>query len=177
MPPRKSLIRKDDIKGKDMAAKKKMGRPSDYLPEVADDICALLADGESLRKICKRPGMPNMTKIMRWLREHADFREQYARAREEQAEALLEEVLEIADECVPDAAEIAKAKLRVDTRKWYITKVAPKKYGDKITTELTGKDGGPIQYSDITDEELEERLKELGHGRNKSQLNEKLADS
>lgn len=160
-----------------MAAKKKMGRPSDYLPEVADDICALLADGESLRKICKRPGMPAIRTVMYWLQKHDDFMQQYVRAREGQAETLLEEILEIADECIPDPAEVSKAKLRVDARKWYITKVAPKKYGDKITTELTGKDGGPIQYSDITDEELEERLKELGHGRNKSQLNEKLADS
>lgn len=61
----------------------------------------------------------------------------------------------------------AAIKQIVDMQGWE----APKK------TELTGKDGGPIQYSDITDEELEERLKELGHGRNKSQLNEKLADS
>lgn len=160
-----------------MATKTKMGRPSDYLPEVADDICALIADGESLRSVCKRKGMPGKATVFRWLREDVDFRDQYARAREEQAESLLEDVLEIADKCVPDAAEIAKAKLRIDARKWYITKVAPKKYGDKITTELTGKDGGAIQYADITNEELEERLKELGHGRNRSQLDEKLTDS
>ncbi|MEQ5326900.1 helix-turn-helix domain-containing protein [Proteus sp. fly-1008] len=51
------------------------------------------------------------------------------------------------------------------------------KWRDKQDHEITGKDGGAIQYADITNEELEERLKELGHGRNRSQLEEKLADS
>lgn len=160
-----------------MATKTKMGRPSDYLPEVADDICALIANGESVLKISKRPSMPAQSTIYKWLNENKDFSEKYARAREAQADFLLDGMIDIVDECIPDAVEIAKAKLRVDARKWYITKVAPKKYGDKITTELTGKDGGAIQYADITNEELEERLKELGHGRNKSQLDEKLTDS
>ncbi|PHM55130.1 terminase small subunit [Xenorhabdus sp. KK7.4] len=48
---------------------------------------------------------------------------------------------------------------------------APKK------TEITGKGGGPIQYADLTEDELEELLRELGHGRNRSQLSEKLTDS
>lgn len=50
-------------------------------------------------------------------------------------------------------------------------------FREQTSTELTGANGGPIQYSDITDEELEERLKELGHGRYRSQLAEKQADS
>ncbi|MEQ4710671.1 ubiquitin carboxyl-hydrolase [Providencia alcalifaciens] len=160
-----------------MATKTKMGRPSDYLPEVADDICTLIADGESLRSVCKKKGMPNMTKIMRWLRENADFREQYAKAMESRADAVFEELFDIADDVAEEPAAISKAKLRIDTRKWALSRMSPKKYGDKITTELTGKDGGAIQYADITNEELEERLKELGHGRNRSQLDEKLTDS
>lgn len=160
-----------------MATKTKMGRPSDYLPEVADDICALIADGESLRSVCKRKGMPNTTKVMRWLRENPDFREQYAKAMESRADAVFEELFDIADDVAEEPAAISKAKLRIDTRKWALSRMSPKKYGDKITTELTGKDGGAIQYADITNEELEERLKELGHGRNRSQLDEKLTDS
>lgn len=160
-----------------MATKTKMGRPSDYLPEVADDICALIADGESLRSVCKRKGMPNTTKVMRWLRENPDFREQYAKAMESRADAVFEELFDIADDVAEESAAISKAKLRIDTRKWALSRMSPKKYGDKITTELTGKDGGAIQYADITNEELEERLKELGHGRNRSQLDEKLTDS
>ncbi|HCR2156153.1 TPA: terminase small subunit [Enterobacter asburiae] len=50
-------------------------------------------------------------------------------------------------------------------------------FKEQVTSELTGKNGGPIQYTDITEEELDERLKELGHGRHRSQLAEKQADS
>ncbi|MCC8367085.1 ubiquitin carboxyl-hydrolase [Xenorhabdus sp. PB61.4] len=144
-----------------MAAKNKVGRPSDYLPEVADDICALLADGESLRSICKRPGMPNKSTIFRWLREHQAFCDQYAHAREVQAETLIEETLEIADDCIADPAEVAKAKLRVDTRKWFITKVAPKKYGELVKQEIDHKssDGSMtpnnIDLSHLTFEQLQ----------------------
>ncbi|ENC1283376.1 ubiquitin carboxyl-hydrolase, partial [Escherichia coli] len=52
--------------------KKKGGRPSDYMPEVANDICALLSSGESLRKVCERPGMPSKTSVFRWLAEHQE---------------------------------------------------------------------------------------------------------
>jgi hypothetical protein len=126
-----------------MGRQTKLGRPSDYLPEVADDICGLLAEGESLRRICQRPGMPNKSTVFRWLHEHQDFCDQYAHAREVQAETLIEETLEIADDCIADQAEVAKAKLRVDTRKWFITKVAPKKYGELVKQEIdhTSSDG------------------------------------
>lgn len=116
--------------------KKKIGRPSSYVKEVADDICQLIAQGESLRKICERPGMPSLSMVFRWLNEQAEFRDQYARARENQADFLLEEMLEISDLATPE--DVSVAKLRVDARKWYITKVAPKKYGDKVTQEISG---------------------------------------
>lgn len=60
---------------------KKMGRPTDYLPEVGEDICNLLMLGESLRSICKRPGLPAIRTVMYWLQRHEDFMQQYARAR------------------------------------------------------------------------------------------------
>ncbi len=50
-------------------------------------------------------------------------------------------------------------------------------FKEQVSNEHTGKNGGPIEYADITEEELDERLKELGHGRHRSQLNEKQADS
>ncbi|WP_097504109.1 ubiquitin carboxyl-hydrolase [Escherichia coli] len=122
--------------------KKNVGRPSDYLPEVADDICALLASGESLVKVCKRPGMPAKATVFRWLSEHDDFRDKYAKATEARADSIFEEIFEIADTAIPDAAEVAKARLRVDTRKWALARMNPRKYGDKVTNELVGKDGG-----------------------------------
>ncbi|WP_368877345.1 ubiquitin carboxyl-hydrolase [Providencia vermicola] len=122
-----------------MATKTKMGRPSDYLPEVADDICALIADGESLRSVCKRKGMPNTTKVMRWLRENPDFREQYAKAMESRADAVFEELFDIADDVSEESAAVAKAKLRIDTRKWALSRMSPKKYGDKISQDIDVK--------------------------------------
>ncbi|MFU2148819.1 hypothetical protein ACM55O_21220 [Hafnia paralvei] len=143
-----------------MATKAKTGRPSDYLPEVADDICALIASGESVLNISKRPGMPAQSTIYKWLSEHEEFSEKYRRARETQADYFADEMIGIADSCIPDAAEVAKAKLRIDARKWYVTKVAPRKYGERITNELVGQNGGPIQHEhkvnaeDLTDEQL-----------------------
>lgn len=129
-----------------MAAEKgKAGRPSDYMPEVADDICALLASGESLVKVCKRPGMPDKSTVFRWIAAHDDFRDKYAKATEARADAIFEEMFDIADDVIPDSAEVAKARLRVDTRKWALARMNPRKYGDKITNELVGKDGGTIQ--------------------------------
>ncbi|ATC75032.1 ubiquitin carboxyl-hydrolase [Proteus mirabilis] len=119
-----------------MATEKKMGRPSDYLPEVADDVCALIADGESLRSVCKRPGMPNTTKVMRWLREYPDFREQYAKAMESRADAVFEELFDIADDVTEEPSAVAKARLRIDTRKWALARMSPKKYGDKVTQDI-----------------------------------------
>ena len=129
-----------------MAAKiNQGGRPSDYMPEVADDICALLSGGESLVKACKRPGMPDKSTVFRWLAEHSEFRDKYAKATEARADAIFEEIFDIADGVIPDSAEVAKARLRVDTRKWALARMNPRKYGDKVTNEIVGKDGGAIQ--------------------------------
>ena len=94
----------------------------------------------------------------------AQLAEQYARAREILLEYHAEEILEIADEAVgstesgaTDSGAVQKQKLQIDSRKWILSKLAPKKYGDKITQELTGPNGGPIQHqdvSDLTDEQL-----------------------
>lgn len=121
------------------ATKAKTGRPSDYLPEVAADICSLLADGESLRKVCDRPGMPNKATVFRWLAQHEEFRDQYAKATETRADAIFEEMFDIADEVAEEAAAVGKARLRIDTRKWALARMNPKKYGDKVSQEIDHK--------------------------------------
>jgi len=122
-----------------MATNKKTGRPSDYLPEVAADICSLLADGESLRKVCERPGMPNKATVFRWLAQRDEFRDQYAKATETRADAIFEEMFDIADVVAEEAAAVAKARLRIDTRKWALARMNPKKYGDKVSQEIDHK--------------------------------------
>lgn len=124
-----------------------VGRPSDYTQDLADRMCAQLADGVSLRKVCDAEGMPDKATVFRWLRTIPEFRDQYTRAKEESADILAEEVLEIADEGSNDwmatndadnpgyrfnGEAVARSRLRVDTRKWIASKLKPKKYGEKL---------------------------------------------
>jgi hypothetical protein len=147
-----------------------VGRPSDYSQELADRICAQLAEGISLRTVCLAEGMPDKSTVFKWLREIKEFSDQYARAKEESSDALVEEMLDISDDGTNDWMEqldaegkakgwrengeaINRSRLRVDTRKWIASKLKAKKYGDKIENTHIGKDGGPIVISS-TDAEL-----------------------
>lgn len=147
-----------------------MGRPPVYGQDTRDEICRRISLGESLISICKSEGMPDKSTVLYWLFSEAEFHAQYARAREAQAEHYLDEIIAISDDSVLDTeidpetgAErtnhevVARAKLRVDTRKWAMSKMAPKKYGDKIQNEHTGPNGGAIKIQsarDLTDDEL-----------------------
>lgn len=125
------------------------GRPSGYSDELADTICERLADGESLRSICCDENMPSQSMVFRWLADerYASFREKYARAREAQADAIFDEIIDIADDGSNDWMErrredgsvdevvnhehIQRSRLRIDARKWMAGKLRPKVYGDK----------------------------------------------
>lgn len=127
------------------------GRPSSYTPEVADKICERIAEGESLRTICLDADMPHRATVFRWL-SNPSFRDQYTRAKEEQAETLADEIVAISDEPPPitpagstDSGHVAWQRNRVEARKWVAAKLKPKKYGEKVQTEVSGPDGGPIQ--------------------------------
>ena len=117
---------------------KPVGRPSKFTQALADKICERIASGESLRNICRDEGMPSASSVWLWLNQHTDFSEQYARAREERENNYFDELIEIADGVVPDAAEVSKARVQIDTRKWVLSRMNPKKYGDKVQTELSG---------------------------------------
>lgn len=114
------------------------GRPTDFTQELADRICSELADGKSLRKVCEADDVPTKTTIFRWLRTNAAFCDQYTRAKEESADSLTDDMIDIADDLTGDAA---RDRLRVDTRKWIAAKLKPKKYGDKL--QHSGDEDGP----------------------------------
>lgn len=140
-----------------------MGRPTDYGEDVVIRLCERIAGGESVRTISRDEDMPSMATVFRWLAAHPEFREQYARAKEMQAEAFAEELMDIADDGSNDWMEIhhgddsedvgwkvngeniQRSRLRVDTRKWVASKLLAKKYGDKIQNEVSGPDGGAIE--------------------------------
>lgn len=151
------------------------GRPSLYTEEIGKEICDRLADGESLRSICLDERMPDERSVRRWAAdaEHP-ISPQYARAREAGVRKLEDELLEISDDGTNDYMlrkrgedtvevvnheHIQRSKLRVDTRKWILSKMLPKVYGEKVQAEVTGKDGGPIEVADaLSDIERARRI-------------------
>lgn len=110
--------------------KRGRGRPSEYTEEEADAICAWIAEGKSLRSYTRATGR-DLTTIYRWLRERGDFHKRYARAHDDRADTLADELIDIADEAaLGTLEEIQAAKLRIDTRKWISAKLRPTKWGD-----------------------------------------------
>ena len=144
------------------ASKRKRGRPSKYTNAIAAEICTRLAAGESLRSICRDTHMPTDTVVQEWVRGEPrdgrhpfedgreDFAVHYARAKEAGLELMAEEILQIADadytgpDGHADNALVQQARLRVDSRRWLLSKLMPKKYGDKVTQEITGDAGAPL---------------------------------
>jgi len=134
-----------------------MGRPTDYTEDLGDLICEGVAQKTPLARLCEENKyLPNPRTVYRWLRTHESFCQNYTRAKEDQADYLAEECLDIADD---SAIEPADKRIRVDTRKWLASKFQPKKYGDKIQQDI--KHSGILGVKDVSkmsDEELEAEL-------------------
>lgn len=123
---------------------KPQGPPTTFTQAIADLICDALAEGHSLRSICAADDMPAKSTVFKWLGEQPAFSDQYARAREAQADCLFDDILEIADDgrndsYVDDEGRtrtdfdvIARSKLRIDARKWMAAKLRPRVYGEKL---------------------------------------------
>jgi hypothetical protein len=122
--------------------KAKIGRPSEYCADRAAEICGRMAEGESLKSICRDDRMPDIKTVYRWMMANAEFRHQYACAREDQADTMADEIIDIADEKTEDANS---RRVRIDARKWVAAKLKPKKYGDKVETTVQGPGGGPVE--------------------------------
>lgn len=105
-----------------------MGARVNQSDEIAETLCEMLASGKSMRAICKADGMPNRRTVERWMEADPAFAAKCARAREigldERADALGEEIKQEGD--------VQRARLILDYGKWYLSKLAPKKYGDKV---------------------------------------------
>jgi hypothetical protein len=137
-----------------------MAPPNPYTQGIAAAILKRLADGESLRAICRTDGMPDRSTVYGWvLDDYEGFASQYARAREMQAHSLADDQVEIADDGSNDwmqrndpdnpgwqanGEHLQRSRLRFDARKWAASKILPKVYGDKIQQEHTGADGAPL---------------------------------
>ena len=126
--------------------KREPGRPSRYSAALAERICDHIRCGDSLRKAAEKEGVPNPS-VMRWVHENKAFSEQYARACEERLAALEDKLLDLVEKCheVAPCAEIGgtmlqAVKLEIDTLKWMLAKLMPKRYGDRAALALEGGD-------------------------------------
>lgn len=122
----------------------KTGRPTIFTQELADRLCAELASGKSMRTVCAADDMPAASTVFGWLRLHPSFLEQYTRAKAESADALIEQMIDIADDGTGDFVDdgegrvrfnpenVQRSRLRVETRKWIASKLKPAKYGERL---------------------------------------------
>ena len=128
-------------------------KPRLFTPELLDTIIERIAKGGTLLRICEEPGMPSRNTFHEWLAKVEGAKERYEIAVQRRTERYVEEMTQISDDGLNDTYTddqgntrtmtdvIARSKLRVDTRKWIASKLLPKTYGDKVTTEVTGADG------------------------------------
>ena len=142
-----------------------------YSDEVGEAICVRLIEGESLREICEDPDLPSQRTVYRWLAVERTFWQLYARAREAQMDRWSDEIEEIADDAsndynertgkdgeverVLDPEAVQRSKLRIDTRKWVMSKLAARRYGDKIDVNVSAT----VEVSALSDAELEARTR------------------
>lgn len=129
---------------------------------VLDIVLSEIASGKSMVRVCEQEGMPNRTALLRRIAGDPDLQARYAFAMEVRADVYAEQTIDIADDGVndtyvdgdgnkrTDTDVVARSKLRIAARQWYASKIAPKRYGDKLQQEHTGANGGPIQMSFAT---------------------------
>lgn len=144
----------------------KLGRPTVLTEDVQLAFFERLAEGESVRSICRDPEMPGLSTIFRALRSNEIFRQQYAHATEIRADAQFEEMFEIADDASNDWMEknvgedkqavwelngehIQRSKLRIDTRKWALARMNPRKYGERVDLNHGGQPENPLSVTVI----------------------------
>jgi hypothetical protein len=130
--------------------KRGRGRPTKYSKQLADEICRLISEGKSIATICKRDDMPSRDTVHAWIKDKPDFSYNYAQAKDEGAEAFVDQIIDIADEMprmienkngelVVDSAWVTWQNNRVHARKWIAVKLLPRKYGDKMDVTSQGE--------------------------------------
>jgi hypothetical protein len=133
-------------------------RPSTYSESVADQIVSRMINGESMVAICRDESMPARSTVYEWLDANAEFRTRCARAREGLADYLVDQIEQMANDTYE--GNYQSMKVKISTAQWRAMKMAPKIYGDRSRTEITGADGGPVAFAavdlrNLSDAELE----------------------
>lgn len=170
---KRGTAKKGGAKKKKPAAK--LGRPSKFTVELADEICRRMFESEgdnlpeSLRQICRDENMPARSTVHRWLSDEPEFQDRYARARELRKDAIIDRLLWLSAEVKKHAvgspgtgeagARVAAYKIEIDSLKWILSKEYPRQYGDKVTTEISGPEGKPIKSE--TSHRVSDELQDL----------------
>lgn len=128
------------------------GRPTDYSPELADLICARLADGKSLRRLCLPEDMPDRESVRQWLIKYPEFSAKYAQAREDQAEFHHDEMDEIEGDVRSGLLSPQAGNVILGNKRWRMEKLKPKAYGQKLELDHTGS------IAQQTDAQLDSRI-------------------
>lgn len=129
-----------------------------------DKICNQIAEGKSLREICEQKNMPNRKTFRTWRMRTVELQQQYDLACLDREETYFEQIIAIADESragfktttksngdieTVETDMTERAKIQIDARKWTLARMNRKKYGDHVTEELTGPNGGPLQIERV----------------------------
>lgn len=132
---------------------------STFTQALFDRICERIAEGESLRGICKDKGYPAKRTFLRWVEGDEALQKQYGKAQMDRIDHYAEQIIEIADECrvgkkvttkangdveTVEVDMVERARVQIDARKWTCARMNPKKYGDRVLNEHMGEDGGPL---------------------------------
>lgn len=133
-----------------------MGRLSSYTEEIADEIIRAIEDGQGLVAICNQDHMPCRKTVHTWLRQHEAFLHRYTRAKEVGCDAIADEAL--AEALVAKDAPLGR--LHFDARRWYVGKLAPKKYGEKLSADVNAAISGEIKYTKLVREIVDPPTKE-----------------
>ncbi len=137
-------------------------------------ICDRISHGESLRSVCRDPAMPSKSTVLRWLREKPELRDRYVQARDDLMEYWASDILEIADDgtldlvpglnkygdevMVPNHANVQRDRLRIDSRKWLLSRLKPQVYGDHLAVDVSGEVAVKVDIGSLSAREKMRRL-------------------
>lgn len=138
-------IPKKTVAKKTVGGKAARGRPSLYNEKIAEEICDLLASQQSMRQICAKPGMPDRKTVTNWARDLPDFAKKLAQARQAQADSIFDDMAAIEAQTLAKKIDARAARAVLSSMQWRASKLAPKRYGDKLVVHGDA-DEPPIRH-------------------------------
>lgn len=136
----------------DLATQRKVGRPGTYTPERGALVCQRMIEVGDLAKACKAdPRLPNRATVYDWCVAYPEFDSQFTRARERLMDRWADDLIEIADD---DVLEPNDRRVKIETRKWLMSKLAWRRFGDKV--QVGGDPENPLMviHQQVTVEQL-----------------------